>query len=140
MPISRIRPIISTDKVHVTVKILTWQLQSWLSGSFPRESPSTVWSACCLCMEWNPCSAKQEIGTGLDYQQLEKLTYRQNAWNEVWCSNICGKAPNIKQCMCALPPMHKLFVLWIGPKDIVCYNLTSIAIHKTVTKTYASNV
>jgi len=29
-----------------------------------------------------------------------KLTYQQNAWNDVWCSDKCGKACFVKLSMC----------------------------------------
>ena len=32
---------------------------------------------------------------------MNKLMYRQNTQNDVWCSNKCGKTSYLKHCMCA---------------------------------------
>jgi len=46
-------------------------------------------------------------------QQL-KITYRQNAGNDVQCSDKYGKVSCVKHCMCPKPVIHKRFNLLIG--------------------------
>ena len=56
---------------------------------------------------------------------LWHLKYRQNSWNDVQCSNKCGKTCNIKPCMWAKPAIHKGFRCLIGQTDILHYDVTS---------------
>jgi len=49
------------------------------------------------------------------------ITYRQNAWrwNDISCSDKCGKLLNVKHCKCGQPAINKTFCLLIGPNDII---------------------
>ena len=44
-----------------------------------------------------------------------QLTYRQNACNDLWHSDKCGKACCLQQCLCACPAKHKR---WSDKQDV----------------------
>jgi len=45
------------------------------------------------------------------------ITYQQKPWNDIQCSDKCGKASYVKQCMCVLPAIHK-WLIFDGLNDV----------------------
>jgi len=67
------------------------------------------------------------IQTGIEHEsRVYQLTYRQNAWHYIWCSNKCGKAHYIKHCETPVTSKHKRFNLLIGQNDVVHYDIKKI--------------
>ena len=52
-----------------------------------------------------------------------KLTYRQNTWNGVQCSDKYGKASYVKHCMCAWPAIHRKFFFWLAQMTLCVMTL-----------------
>ena len=58
--------------------------------------------------------------------QWTQITYHQNTWNDVQCSDKYGKACYVKHCMCVYTEIHKRFSLLIGPNDVCIMTLRYI--------------